>query len=87
MLTVKFMKNDPRIAARIVEGVEVSYVVIRPGELVKVRVKTAGDRPDVELFLAPRGAPTPPGIQEGGEFYSTAYVENSRGATTQVIKA
>ena len=87
MLTVKFMRYEPRQAVRIVEGIEVSHIVVRPGELVKVRVKTEGDRPDVELFLAPRGAPVPPGVPESGEFYSVAYVENSSGATTQVIKA
>lgn len=93
MLTVKVMKSnaapgDSRgglYSTKIVEAREVDVHVLRPHELTEV----AGVRSDGESFafyIADRNKPRPEGFADGVDFWFSAFVENSAGATTEAVR-
>lgn len=98
MLTVKVMKDgsditDQDVAARgsggrfstkIVEAEEVNIYVLRPGELIEVAAR-CGDR-TYAFYVADRRNPRPDGFADEVDFWFSAFIENSSGATTEVVR-
>ena len=98
MLTVKVMKdgtaitdqevvargNGGRFSTKIVEAEEVDVHVLRPGELVEV-VARCGDR-TYAFYVADRHKPRPDGFADEVDFWFSAFIENSSGATTEVVR-
>jgi len=99
MFTVKVMRSatnftgEPckesdcgKFSTRIVEGVEVNIYVLRPGELKEVCVLGEKDGNSVAFLIADPSKPKPEGFAPEEEFWSAAFIENSTGATTEVVK-
>lgn len=90
MLTVKVTKQlQPdgdlplRFSTKIVETEHVDIYTLRPGELYEV---AGGTPPNSFAFLiAPRGT-RPEGFADEVDFWYQAFIENSAGATTEVVK-
>lgn len=90
MLTVKVTKqnedeNGKKIfSTRIVEAEQVDVHILRPN-LYEVAANGPGDR-SVAFYIAPRGGNRPEGFADEVDFWYEAFVENSAGATTQMIR-
>ena len=98
MLTVKVMKDGTaitdqdvvargssgRFSTKIVEAEEVDVHVLRPGELVEVAAR-CGDR-TYAFYVADRHKPRPDGFADEVDFWFSAFIENSSGATTEVVR-
>ena len=98
MLTVKVMKdgrinteqdvagrgNEGRFSTKILEAEEVDVHVLRPGELVEVAAR-CGDR-TYAFYVADRHKPRPDGFADEVDFWFSAFIENSSGATTEVVR-
>lgn len=101
MLTIKLMKaaqttdagvgedaNVPRtvFSTKILEAEEVTIYDHRPGELAEVAiVQPSSVLPKhLAFYLAPRGK-RPAGFADEVDFYYAAFIENSRGSTTQSV--
>ena len=98
MLTVKVMKdgtaitdqdvvargNGGRFSTKIVEAEEVDVHVLRPGELIEVAAR-CGDR-TYAFYVADRHKPRPDGFADEVDFWFSAFIENSSGATTEVVR-
>ncbi len=69
-----------RFSTRIVESEKVDVHVLRPGELFEV----AGD--GFAFYISPRDKPRPEGFALEVEFWHEAFIENSSGATTKVVR-
>lgn len=69
-----------RWTTRIVESENVDIHILRPGELVEV----AGD--GFAFYIAPRDKPRPQGFADEVDFWFEAFIENSAGATTEVVR-
>lgn len=91
MLTVKLMRhqtgadNQPisgGFSTRIIEASEVNVHILRPGELAEVSGTNGAD--SFAFYVAARGK-QPKGFAEGVEFWYKAFIENSAGATTEVV--
>jgi hypothetical protein len=98
MLTVKVMKDGTaitdqdvatrgssgRFSTKIVEAEEVDVHVLRPGELIEVAAR-CGDR-TYAFYVADRHKPRPDGFTDEVDFCFSAFIENSAGATTEVVR-
>ena len=98
MLTVKVIKdgtaitdqdvvacgNGGRFSTKIVEAEEVDVHVLRPGELIEVAAR-CGDR-TYAFYVADRHKPRPDGFADEVDFWFSAFIENSSGATTEVVR-
>ena len=98
MLTVKVMKdgtaitdqdvvargNGGRFSTKIVEAEEVDVHVLRHGELIEVAAR-CGDR-TYAFYVADRHKPRPDGFGDEVDFWFSAFIENSSGATTEVVR-
>ena len=94
MLTVKVMKQmrdlggapiPGKFSTRIVEASEVDIHMLRPGELYEVAANYPGSGV-AAFYIADNAKPRPEGFADEVDFWYAAYIENSAGATTEVIK-
>ncbi len=100
MFTVKLMRKQTdfsegpckesemgMFSTKIVEGVEVNIFVLRPRELKEVCVLGERDGNSIAFLIADPSKPKPSGFAPEEDFWSIAFIENSVGATTEVVKA
>lgn len=73
-----------RFSTKIVEAEEVDIHVLRPGELVEVAAR-CGDR-TYAFYVADQHKPRPDGFADEVDFWFSAFIENSSGATTEVVR-
>lgn len=73
-----------RFSTRIVESDHVDIHILRPGELYEVAGGKADD--SFAFYVAPRDRPRPEGFAEEVDFWFEAFVENSAGATTHIVR-
>lgn len=99
MLTVKFMKAPPAsspdvvqtpsmhgcFSTKILQATEVDIHVIHPGELYEV-AGTRDDGKSFAFYIADRNKPRPEGFALEVDFWFSAYIENSAGATTEAVR-
>ena len=100
MLTVKVQKTvdsdgqrmPGRFSTRIIEAVQVDIHILRPGELYEVagigRLNGTLDAGvnSFAFYIADGLKPRPEGFADEVEFWSSAYIENSAGKTTEVVR-
>jgi len=93
MLTVKVMKSVEvpdeipktyRYSTKIVEAEEVNIHILRPGELYEVAGVLGGK--SFVFYIADPTKPRPTDFADEVEFWYAAYVENSVGATVEVVR-
>ena len=91
MLTVKLMKatrypgeSDTRFSTKLVEATEVDIHILRPGELYEVSARNGELRSAYYIADPEKGRPK--GFADEVDFYYAAYVENSSGATTEMVR-
>jgi len=100
MLTVKVMRVLPelpnieggtgyikpcRFSTKIVEADEVEIHTHRPGELYSVE-GSCKDGSSFAFYISDSYKPKPEGFADEVVFWYAAYIENSNGATTEVVK-
>jgi hypothetical protein len=73
-----------RFSTRIIEAESVDVHYIRPGEVIEV-AGGVGDR-SFAFNIIRRGAERPEGFADEVDFWHEAFIENSAGATTEVVR-
>lgn len=101
MLTVKVTKTVVdgqgkrllgHFSTKIVEAVEVDIHILRPGELYEVaglgRLSSSMDAGDNSFayYIAHPSLGRPDGFADEVDFWDSAYIENSAGKTTEVVR-
>jgi hypothetical protein len=88
-----FPVQDGRFTTKIVEAIEVDIHVLRPGELYEISGTGAnGNNYSFAFYVANDGTNTgelkkrPEGFANEVEFWSSAYIENAAGKTTEVVR-
>ena len=78
--------EDPtgRFTTKIIEADEVNIHILRPGEVTEVAAM-CGNR-NWAFLIADPNKPRPDGFAAEVDFWFVAYIENSQGATTEVVK-
>jgi hypothetical protein len=73
-----------RFSTRIVEAEQVDVHILRPGELTEV----AWSRGDINgaFYVIPHDAERPQEFADEVEFWFEAFIENSTGATTEMVR-
>ena len=74
-----------RFSTRIVETDHVDIHILRPGELIEVAGGPPGEG-SFAFYIAPREKPRPKGFADEIDFWFEAFIENSAGATTEVVR-
>lgn len=95
MLTVKLMRalnreiegesQSGRFTTKIIEAREVDVHILRPHELAEV-AGIAGDGSHFAFYIADRNKERPEGFADCVDFYFSAFIENSHGATTESVR-
>lgn len=95
MLTVKLMRvlnqeipdeaSSGRFTTKIIEACEVDVHVLRPHELTEVSGICPGGG-SFAFYVADRNKPRPDGFADCVDFYFSAFIENSHGATTESVR-
>lgn len=100
MFTVKLMKvrrdevspegpSGPPVpctfTTKLLEAGEVDIHTLRPGRLFSVEGMTP-DGKSFAYYVADRNEPRPEGFAPEIDFYYAAFIENSAGATTEIVK-
>lgn len=100
MLTVKLTKpmldetgkpSTGRFSTKIIEAVEVDIHILRPGELYEVagtgvHAADVSSNPSFAFYIANPEKERPSGFADCVDFWSSAYIENSAGKTTEVVR-
>ena len=73
-----------RFSTRIIEAETVNIHYTRPGEVIEV-AGGVGDK-SFAFNIIRRGAARPEGFADEVEFWHEAFIENSAGATTEVVR-
>jgi hypothetical protein len=92
-----FPVHDGRFTTKIVEAVDVDIHVLRPNELYEISgtgayVASNGNNYSFAFYVANDGTNTgefkqrPEGFAKEVEFWSSAYIENAAGKTTEVVR-
>jgi hypothetical protein len=95
MFTVKLMKemhvvtdakgnHKGRFSTKIVEASEVNIHILRPNELAEVSGECDGN--NFAFYISDRNKARPEGFAEEVDFWFAAFIENSSGATTEVVR-
>lgn len=91
MLTVKLSRKnnitgdgDAKWTTKIVEATEVDVHQLRIGELAEVA--TTNGESSLAFYITDPGKPRPEGFADSVEFWQVAYIENSAGATTHIVR-
>jgi hypothetical protein len=82
--TVTDESDIGRVSTRVVETDHVDIHILRPGELYEV----AGGHGEnsFAFYIAPRDKPRPEGFADEVDFWFQAFIENSAGATTEIVR-
>lgn len=91
MLTVKLSRKnnitgdgEAKWTTKILEATEVDVHELRVGELKEVA--TVNGESNFAFFIADPAKPRPEGFADSVLFWQVAYIENSSGATTQIVR-
>lgn len=92
MFTVKLSKTVERdgeqyVSTKLVEALEVNVYTGAPREWCEVAVifsRTDGD--NAAFYIADPKKPRPQSFADFVDFYDVAYIENARGATTEIVR-
>ena len=71
-------------STKIIEAEEVNIHILRPLELTEVALLCGGK--SYAFYVADRNKPRPEGFADEIDFYFSAFIENSSGATTESVR-